>query len=149
MHQYERSRERSLVEYRNLCCVQFAWTGAFEYKIIERPGWQDLFDYDNPAHAAWSHFYFALNLLANGDDWRNTIVHVQTAVRLLPAQGEFHLLEGVIHFLADKTELALAEMLKAKALHCMDLALDVNIHSIQKDMDSCSLPLGRGIVSRR
>ncbi len=76
-----------LIEQRHLTCVQFAWSGRFDYKVIEPPGWQKAFDYDNPRHAGWSHYYFALNLLANQAPTGYVHSHIQQACALLPNEG--------------------------------------------------------------
>ncbi len=148
VHAFDAARERALVKYRNLCCVQFPWNRTFQYAIIEKPGWQDLFDYDNSQHAAWSHFYFALNLLANGDHWSNVAIHARTAVKTMPSEAIFHLLEGVTHFLANKMDLAIECMQRAKTLQCTDAAVMENIRAVQADFDQCHLPMNRGTISR-
>lgn len=148
VHHYAGAREQALVHFRNLCCVQFAWEKNFKYKVVERPGWRDEFDYDNPHHAAWSHFYFALNLLANGDRWENLLSHAQSAIRLLPGEGVFHVLEGVFLLLRNDMDGAGACFSRASALGCIDEALARNRAALTGDGETCSLPLGRGEIRR-
>lgn len=148
VHNYAGARDQALVHFRNQICVQFPWEGAFAFKIVERPGWQNEFDYDNPVHAGWSHFYFALNLMANGDSWNNVQVHASTALDLLPNEGVFYLLSGVIHGLGGDPLRALEQFQVAKDIGCTDGALPENILSAQRDRGLFYLPLNRGVVGR-
>jgi hypothetical protein len=150
VHNFEGAREQALVHFRNLCCVQFPWQEAFRFAIVERPGWRDEFDYDNPAHASWSHFYFALNLLANGDRWESLRVHAETALRMRPQEGVFHVLDGVLHMLrGGSLDVARQSFERALSLQCRDEALAANIDALRRDADLCHLPLGRGVVLRK
>jgi len=148
VHQYAGTAEQALVHYRNLTCVQLLWEGSFEYKVIERDGWEDEFNYDNPIHAGWSHFYFALNLLGNGDHWRNVRVHANTATELQPNEGVFYLLSAIVHCLAGEMEESMSLFQRAKALGCTDAALDHNIESIRSGRLVLLLPMGRGSVEK-
>ena len=148
VHNFKGAREKALVDFRNLCCVQFPWQGDFKFAVIERPGWRDEFDYDNPTHAAWSHFYFALNLLANGDSWENVHVHSQTALGTLSKEGVFHLLDGVIHVLRGQMDEGRQSFERAQLLHCDDAALASNLNALRTDAEHCHLPLGRGLIAR-
>lgn len=149
VHNFEGARQQALITFRNLTCVQFQWQDSFRFKVQERPGWQSEFDYDNPAHAGWSHFYFALNLLTNGDRWENVHVHVQTALAMQPQEGVFHVLEGVIYLLQNSIDEARKSFENARSLHSPDPAIDFNLDAIRRDSDSYKLPLDRGIISRR
>ena len=149
VHNFEGAREQALVNFRNLCCVQFPWQERFRFVVVERPGWQDEFDYDNPAHASWSHFYFALNLLANGDRWENIHVHARTALNMLPQEGVFHVLEGVIGMLKETPDEARQSFERALSLQCQDEAVAANIEALRKDSECCHLPLGRGVIRRK
>lgn len=149
VHKFEGARQQALVNFRNLTCVQFPWQVTFPFRVKERSGWQTEFDYDNPIHAAWSHFYFAVNLLANGDCWENTHVHLQTALAIQPREGIFYVLQGVGNLLLDSSDAARKSFENAKSLHCSDPAIVFNLEAIQRDTDSFMLPLDRGLVSRR
>jgi hypothetical protein len=149
VHNYAGAREQALVHFRNQTCVQFAWEGVFRVAVVERPGWRDEFDYDNPTHASWSHFYFALNLLANGDIWQSVQVHVETAITMRPKEGVFHVLDGVLGVLKGDFDGARQAFDRARALNCTDEALTANIKGIQGDEDCCHLPLGRGLIRRQ
>ncbi len=149
VHNYEGAREKALNSFRNLTCVQFPWSGGFRFEVRERPGWQSEFDYDNPVHAAWSHFYFALNLLSNGDRWQNVYVHVQTALELRPQEGAFHLLQGVIYLLQDHFDEGRNSLENAKALLYNDLAVDFNLDAIKRGSTEYRLPMARGAVLHR
>lgn len=149
VHNFETARDQALVHYRNQSCVQFAWESQFRFAVVERPGWRDEFDYDNPSHASWSHFYFALNLLANGDTWENVHIHAKTALLMRPDEGVFHVLTGVIEVLQGDIDGARLSFDRAQALHCADEALIANINGVRNDEGFCYLPLRRGIVSRK
>lgn len=148
VHNFQDARDQALIRFRNLCCVQFAWEGRFDFKVVERAGWRDEFDYDNPAHAAWSHFYFALNLLANGDRWDGLQVHGDTALAACPGEGAFHILRGVLHAVAGRLDAARACFDHAGALGCADAALAANLETLRSDGTHWHLPLGRGPIPR-
>ena len=148
VHNFDGARQQALVHFRNLTCVQFQWRDTFRYKVVERPGWQDEFNYDNPIHSGWSHFYFALNLLANGDTWENVHVHARTALTMLPNEGVFHLLQGVIFLLRNSFTEAKQSLEYAKSLYCNDPAISFNLDAIRTDREVYQLPLERGLLSR-
>ena len=148
VHMYADARIQALEHYRNLCCVQFPWRGEIPFKVVERPGWRDEFDYDNPHHAAWSHFYFALNLLANGDRWQVLPTHARTALRLLPGEGAFHALDGVFRRLEGDPDGARAAFARASAMGCRDDAVARNLAALASDSQVCFLPLGRGEIAQ-
>lgn len=148
VHNYEGARDQALINFRNLTCVQFPWNDSFRFVVRERPGWQNEFDYDNPVHAAWSHFYFALNLLTNGDHWQNVCVHAQTALTMQPQEGLFHVLQGVGYLLQDCYDEARNSLENAKALRCRDHAVDFNLDAIRRGFTEYKLPLERGVVLR-
>lgn len=149
VHNFKGAQDQALIHYRNQSCVQFTWQDSFQYAVKERPGWRNEFDYDNPVHASWSHFYFALNLLANGDGWQSVNVHAQTALRLAAHEGVFHILDGVIHLLKGSVDDARISFDRALALRCDDKSLADNIESIRAEQCLCHLPLGRGVLLRK
>ena len=149
VHKYAAAREQALVHFRNQTCVQFAWDDTFRVAVVEREGWRDEFDYDNPMHSSWSHFYFALNLLANGDVWESVQVHVETAIAVRPKEGVFHVLDGVLSLLKGDLDRARQSFDHALSLACTDEALAANIKVVQRGEDWCHLPLGRGLIRRQ
>ncbi len=146
MHNYDGAKDQALINFRNLSCVQFPWQKSFRFNVVERPGWRDEFDYDNPAHAGWSHFYFALNLLANGDRWESVHVHARTALEMQPQEGVFHALEGVVNMLKGAFDEARQSFERAQALQCRDEAVAANMAALRTDAEFCHLPLGRGTL---
>lgn len=146
VHNFKDAREQALIHFRNLCCVQFAWDRRFDFKVVERPGWREEFDYDNPAHAAWSHFYFALNLLANGDRWEGVHVHGKTALEMRPQEGVFHVLVAVLYATLGNFDAARASLQGARALGCDDEALAANLEALRTEAGHWHLPLGRGPI---
>lgn len=146
VHNYDGVREQALVDFRNLCCVQFPWQKSFRFDVVERPGWRDEFDYDNPVHASWSHFYFALNLLANGDHWERLHTHARVALDMRPQEGVFHALNGVVAMLKGAFDEARQSFERAKALQCRDEAVAANLAALLTDAEFCHLPLKRGVL---
>lgn len=149
VHNFDDAREQALVSFRNLTCVQFQWQNTLRHRVVERPGWQQEFDYDNPVHAGWSHFYFALNLLANGDRWDNVHVHAKTALTMQPQEGVFHVLIGVILLLQNLCTEARLSFQRALSLHCSDDAIVFNLDAMRTDSPIYQLPLDRGLVSNK
>ena len=147
---YDSAREQALVNFRNLTCVQFTWDQQFDYKIIERDGWQELFDYDNPEHAGWSHFYFSLNLLANGTPMLHVKPHIDIALEKLPCEGVVYALEGVWKGIMGNGEEARQSFAKAKFLECNDESLIANIQLLEANSTETGknfqLPFRRGPV---
>ncbi|MBI5937510.1 MAG: GNAT family N-acetyltransferase [Betaproteobacteria bacterium] len=144
--------DRALVEYRNLTCVQLAWTGRFEYRVVETPNWRNLFDYDNPVHAAWSHYFYALNLLGNGAPADYVAGHPVRAADLLPGEPRFHLLDGAVKLLQGRTAEAGRALARAAELGSDDEALARNLellHAATGPAKGCFLPDGRGWIERR
>lgn len=146
VHNFDGAREQALIHFRNLCCVQFPWRGSFRFAVVERPGWRNEFDYDNPAHASWSHFYFALNLLSNGDGWQSVDVHTQTALHMRPQEGVFHALDGVVNMLKGAFDEARLSFERSLSLHCRDKAVMANMNALHTDADFCHLPMARGVI---
>ena len=75
-----------LVDQRHTSCVQFEWHGSFQYRVIEPNNWQAIFDYNNPIHCGWSHYYFALNLYAQSAPLDYLFHHAKRAHQLLPEE---------------------------------------------------------------
>lgn len=142
------ARQRALVDFRNLSCVQFVWEGRFEYRVIENDNWQALFDYDNPEHAGWSHFYFALNLLANGAPPAHVRPHAALALRYVHDEAMFHALLGTCAMLAGDRSAAVDALDRAAELGCKDTSVTANRKRLrlQSEGGPCeaALPLGRG-----
>jgi len=141
---------RFLFEYRNLTCVQFPWRGRFRYRVIDAPDWAEAFDYDNPRHAASAHFLFALNLLAHGAPPGFVASHARIALEILPGEGVFHLLDGVVKLLSGDVEGARGRLEAAGHLGCGDAALAENLSLCGRGVppDGAHLPLGRGWVAK-
>lgn len=139
-----------LVEQRHLSCVQFEWSGRFEYAVIEPPGWQNKFDYDNVEHAGWSHFFFALNLLAQQAPVSYVIGHIYQAKTSLPNESLPTLLACVIELLKGDFAHAKEMYNEACRLNCADPSLNeleallLAPESVQK----VPIPLDRGYVTR-
>ncbi len=137
-----------LVEQRHLTCVQFAWSGRFEYAVIEPPSWQDKFDYDNTEHAGWSHFFFALNLLAQQAPILYVYGHIYQAKALLPNESLPALLASVIELLKGEFAHARAMYNEACRLGCGDASLD-ELEALLLAPESARkvpIPLDRGYV---
>lgn len=149
---YPGAMDRALVEYRNLTCVQLPWTGRFEYRVIETPGWRNLFDYDHPVHAAWSHYFYGLNLLNNGAPADFVASHAARALSLLPGEARFHLLDGAIKLLQGRSAEAGRAFASTGALGSGDAALAGNLELLRDaavPAAGCFLPDGRGWLERR
>jgi SAM-dependent methyltransferase len=116
----EKAFQTYLMEQRHLTCVQFTWSDHFEYLVIEPPGWKQAFDYRNSYHAGWSHYYFALNLLANEAPTEYVSPHIQEACSLLPNEGLPAALACAAALLNNDLILAHKMMSSAKQLGCID-----------------------------
>jgi len=147
---FDSAREQALVNFRNLTCVQFVWDQHFDCKIMERDGWQDMFDYDNPEHAGWSHFYFSLNLLANGAPVLHVKPHIDIALKKLPCEGLVYALEGVWNAVKGNEKEAKLSFAKARQLECDDESLMANIQLLEATSTQTNkdfyLPFGRGLI---
>ena len=145
----EKIYQAYLVEQRHLSCVQFAWSGRFEYAVIEPPGWQDKFDYDNVEHAGWSHFFFALNLLARQAPISYVDGHIDQARILLPKESLPALLASVLALLKGEFGHASELYNEACRLGCEDASLG-ELETVLLAPESARkvpLPLGRGYVT--
>jgi SAM-dependent methyltransferase len=147
---YPGAYQRFLIESRNLTCVQFLWSGRFRYRVIDSPDWAMAFDYDNTNHAAPAHFLFALNLLANGAPPGFVASHARIAIEIMPGEGVFHLLDGVVKLLSGDTVGARAALQTARDIGCDDAALaeNLNLSGLGGQPDGAHLPLGRGWVAK-
>jgi SAM-dependent methyltransferase len=145
-HRHPDVLERALGAYRNLTCVQLAWEGKFRFQVADDAERRRHFDYDRPNHAAWSHFFFALNLLANGDGVDVVRGHVDIALGLLPDEALFHVLAAVVWVLSRNPTQARQSLGEAERLGCTDPALPANRCALANGTCSLLLPLGRGRV---
>lgn len=149
---YPGAYQRFLIEYRNLTCVQFPWEGTFKCRIIEPSGSRVLFDYDNSEHAGWSHYFFSLNLLANGAPPEFVNHHIERALQLLPEEGIFCALDGAVKLLLGKPEEGRRQFEAAYQLGCDDECLNDNIKRYDETngmTGGAYLPMNRGWVTQK
>jgi glycosyltransferase involved in cell wall biosynthesis/2-polyprenyl-3-methyl-5-hydroxy-6-metoxy-1,4-benzoquinol methylase len=101
-------------QYRNLFCVQFAWEGAFQFRIEEAP---EGMDYDDPAQAAEAHLDFALNGLRFGKLPAHIVLpDAERAVALRPDWAVAHNTLGCLLWQMGQHAEALAEFAVAVRL---------------------------------
>jgi len=80
--------ERALATFRNITCVQLYWEDSFEYTVDGRITGDD-FDYDDPEQAAYAHYCFARNILEFDAPPEYGLFHIETAMKLSPANNEY------------------------------------------------------------
>ena len=133
-----------LQSYRNVSCVQFEWEGRFEYEIKKPPHNQKQFDYNDQTQAAWSHFYFALNLMENQAPLDYLQPHIETALALLPNTPCFLALLGASYLANNKKDDAKIILEKALLDNNVDDSVSQNLSRLSSSyFNSVSLPLGR------
>ncbi len=130
-----------LIKQRHLTCVQFTWSNRFDYMVIEPPDWQQAFDYDNRCHAGWSHYYFALNLLANQAPTGYVHNHIQQARTLLPNEGLPAALACAEALLNDNLLIAKENWAAAKQLGCADACLLEYEAMLARPLPGSAIPL--------
>lgn len=149
---FDNARERALVDFRNISCVQMLWQKAFDFRVAGLDGWQAMFEYDNPIHAGWSHFFFSLNLLANGAPPGHVAPHVAIARKILPEEGLFCALQGVVAAALGDAPAARAAFADAERLGCEDASLPLNRRQLEAESAVSDallhLPLNRGRLPR-
>ncbi len=133
-----------LKDYRNISCIQFKWEDKFEYEIKPVPEGQTQFNYKDTEQAAWSHFYFALNLLENQAPLFYVQPHIDTAYQLRPDIPCFISLKAA-SYLAENNKIQ-AKILLEKILdhHIDDQSIHKNLQKLKDNfIYSVELPLNR------
>jgi len=95
--------ERALKHFLNISCVQFYWESEFRFRVAE--GGPSEFDYSNPRHSGFSHFYFARNILRFGAPLNYGLFHAETAVKFCPEIKAFWALYAIYALLLRREEL--------------------------------------------
>lgn len=83
--------ERAHTAFRNITCVQLLWEGSFDFVIYDEKN-DDVFNYDDPVQAAFSHYSFAKNVLKFRAPPEYGIYHAQRAVELQPDDERYRTL---------------------------------------------------------
>jgi SAM-dependent methyltransferase len=152
--------QQGLINFRNLTCNQILWHNHIQYKIIERDDWKHLFDYDNPLHAGLSHFYFALNMIANKAPFNHFISHINIAQDNRPNDYRVLLLLGTVQLLMNNWQIAENMLLKARqmahknSIEIVDPSLEYNLKQLLLTHDknqiiTIQLPLNKGIIDNQ
>jgi len=148
--------QQGLVHFRNLTCNQLKWEKQIRFKIIENKNWKKLFDYDNPSHAGLSHFYFALNMFANGASVNMVFLHLNIAKEKLKSDYRIDLLIGTVHLYNGDIADAEQALSKARQLiddedDMVDPALEYNLKQLKKikinKPITVQLPMNKGILT--
>ena len=137
-----------LEEYRNVSCVQLEWDGRFEYEVKSPADNTTQFDYSDNKQAAWSHFYFALNLMENHAPLDYLFPHIKTACTLLSNIPCFQALLGACYLAVFKNQEAKVILEGALLDNAADPSVQKNLNRLASPcFDSIELPLQRGIYT--
>jgi len=121
--------ERGEVTFRNVTCVQFVWEDSFRFRVNDdRP--EGGFDYSNPRHAGYAHFYFALNLLRHGAPGSYADFHAAKAVTLIPGEPQAWSLLGLYRLLTQDLAGAQEALAEAGRLAPTDEVVRTNLRVI-------------------
>jgi SAM-dependent methyltransferase len=145
---------RGEVAYRNVTCVQFAWERGFRFRVrdVQTEG---AFDYSNPRHAGYSHFYFALNLLRHGAPAAHALFHAVKAVGLIPDEPQAWSLLGLYRLLnrdlpgAEAALVAAGERAPSDEVVSHNLRIVVGLRSGQSSQAPPRLPFSGEAVPNR
>lgn len=147
---YPQTLDRFLTQYRNISCVQVLWEGNFEYEVRAVPSNHVQFDYADQIQAAWSHFYFALNLMANHAPVAYVLPHIEVACKLRGGETEsvFYTLLGCAQMIEGNETEARLKFGQALQLDVGDLVSKENLYRLDcGDFSSVLLPKQRGEYS--
>jgi SAM-dependent methyltransferase len=142
---YPSALDLFLTQYRNVSCVQLLWERTFKYRIHFSSNKDEQFNYNNTTQAAWSHFYFALNLLSNHAPAEYTQPHINRALHLIPELPIFKSLDAAALLISGKIEESALLLEQLSTLKNIDDSVNINLEAIKsKSINSISLPLSRG-----
>ncbi len=100
---HKRLEELGLRQFRNISCVQYYWEDSFEFKVKDRDS--RVFDYTNPRHAAFSHFFFARNILLMGAPPEYGLYHIERSIGLCPDVDLFWVLAAAYSLVLGASQL--------------------------------------------
>jgi len=121
--------------------MQFLWDSKFEYEVrAVKPGHIQI-DYNDKKQAAWSHYYFAQNLLANHAPVDYTLPHIETACLLLDDIGVFHELLACAYIISGDLLKAKHEFKQAQAIDPKAPTVSINMQRLASgEVNSVLLP---------
>ncbi len=152
-------RQQALYEYRNFTCNQLLWEGEIYVEVVEK-NYPTVFDYDDEIQAGWSHYYFALNLLAGQVNPQMVVSHLDIAKENLSGEYQPFLLSVLVSILLEQWQQAkdmmkqVQKRLQSGPKQSVDPAFDFYHQWLQQPQLSTSactrlmLPMGRGFISK-